>query len=250
MDKKRLRMFAGPNGSGKSTLKLQIEEEVSGQKLFRNYINPDEIEAGIRSSQILDLGSYGVTSTIDEVLDFFVNSPFLQQVHLSEQAQRLNYADGKLLFHHVDMNSYFASVAADFIRQKLLVLGESFTFETVMSSPDKVEFFCKAKALGYRTYLYYIATDDPLINISRVEQRAASGGHSVPKEKTIARYERSLSLLMPAIRCSDRAYIFDNSRHATISWIAEIVDGKILEPRTNEFPAWFKKVLGDKGNAF
>lgn len=249
MSKKRLRMFAGPNGSGKSTLKLQIEDKISDHQLFRNYINPDEIEANIRNTQILDLGSYGISSTKNEVLDFFVNSPFLQQVHLSEPAQRLNYADGKLLFHHVDVNSYFASVAADFIRQKLLVLGESFTFETVMSSVDKVEFFCKARESGYRTYLYYISTDDPLINISRIEQRTALGGHSVPKEKTIARYVRSLSLLMPAIRCSDRAYIFDNSRHATISWLAEIVDGKILESRTDEFPVWFKKVLGDKGNA-
>ena len=73
--------------------------------------------------------------------------------------------------------------------------------------------------------------------------RRALGGHSVPREKTIARYERSLSLLMPAIRCSDRAYIFDNSQHLSISWIAEISDGKLLVPHTNEFPAWFKKVL-------
>lgn len=144
------------------------------------------------------------------------------------------------------MNSYFASVAADFIRQKLLDAGTSFTFETVMSSSDKVDFFCKAKGSGYRTYLYYIATDDPLINISRVEHRTALGGHSVPREKTIARYERSLALLMPAIRCADRAYIFDNSQHANISWIAEISNGNLLDPQTNEFPMWFKRVLEGK----
>jgi predicted ABC-type ATPase len=243
MNNKRLRMFAGPNGSGKSTLKLLIEERLPEYDLFGNYINPDEIEALVRATRALDLKSYGLSSRKDEILEFFTHSSFLQKEQLSQQANELDYIDGKLLFHRVEINSYFASVAADFIRQKLLNAKQSFTFETVMSSPDKVDFFCKAKNLGYRTYLYYIATDDPLINISRVEQRSASGGHSVPKEKTIARYERSLSLLMPAIRCSDRAYIFDNSQHTTISWIAEISNGKILEPRTDELPMWFKKVL-------
>lgn len=243
MNKKRLRMFAGPNGSGKSTLKALIEERIPNHKLFGNYINPDEIEAQIRSTNILNFNDYGLHPSEAEVLDFFIKSPLLQQTQLSKQAQQLDYLNGKLLFHRITINSYFASVASEFIRQNLLSSEESFTFETVMSSPDKVDFFCKAKSFGYHTYLYYIATDDPLINISRVEQRSALGGHSVPREKIIARYERSLSLLMPAIRCSDRAYIFDNSQHLSISWIAEISDGKLLVPHTNEFPAWFKKVL-------
>lgn len=243
MDKKRLRMFAGPNGSGKSTLKLLIEEKIPNRELFGNYINPDEIETQLRRANVLDFSDYGLLPSKEEVLNFFVESPFLQQIQLSKYAQKLDFLNGQLLFHQVEINSYFASVASDFIRQKLLSSERSFTFETVMSSPDKVDFFCKAKNLGYRTYLYYIATDDPLINISRVEQRSALGGHSVPKEKTIARYKRSLSLLMPAIRCADRAYIFDNSQHLSISWLAEISGGKRLVPHTNEFPVWFKKVL-------
>jgi predicted ABC-type ATPase len=49
-------------------------------------------------------------------------------------------------------NAYFASVAADFIRQKLIETSKSFTFETVISFPDKIELLRKAQSRGYRAY--------------------------------------------------------------------------------------------------
>ncbi|HSX37382.1 MAG TPA: HigA family addiction module antitoxin [Chlamydiales bacterium] len=107
------------------------------------------------------------------------------------------------------------------------------------------EAFDLAKQLGYRTYLYFIATEDPTINISRVQFRVDHGGHSVPKEKMIERYKRSIELLMLAIHSSNRAYIFDNSREQPI-WIAEITDGKALETKTEELPYWFKRAVGDR----
>ena len=41
-------------------------------------------------------------------------------------------------------NSYFASVAADFLRQKLLAVRRSFTFETVMSHSGKMDLLKQA----------------------------------------------------------------------------------------------------------
>jgi predicted ABC-type ATPase len=67
-------------------------------------------------------------------------------------------------------------VLADAIRRALLAQGSTFTFETVMSSRDKIDFMREAQALGYRTYLYFVATDDPEINISRVQLRVSQGG--------------------------------------------------------------------------
>lgn len=72
----------------------------------------------------------------------------------------------------------------------------TFTFETVMSSRDKVDLLCKAQQLGYRTYLYYVATEDPIINISRVKARVRRGGHWVPEDKIVSRYSASLDLLL------------------------------------------------------
>ena len=82
-------------------------------------------------------------------------------------------------------------MAADFIRQKLLEARVSFTFETVMSVPDKVAFLRKAQQFGYRTYLYYVATEDPDINISRVRYRVKMGGHPVPEDNDVATLNRT-----------------------------------------------------------
>lgn len=236
----RLRMFAGPNGSGKSTIKSVIRSELLGV-----YINPDEIEKDIGNGDFLDLRAFHVRTTAAEILAFFQNSTLLAKADLLDEADLLSFNDDKLSFHNVLVNSYFASVAADFIRHKLLETGTSFTFETVMSSPDKVAFLQKAQRRGYRTYLYYVATEDPIINILRVQRRVSLGGHPVPEDKIIARYSRSLDLLVDAIRHTNRAYIFDNSTHQQI-WTAEITDGEFLEMKTDRMPAWFKTAVWDK----
>ena len=116
-----------------------------------------------------------------------------------------------------------------------------------MSFPDKVEFLRKAQSRGYRTYLYYVATENPGINVSRVRYRVSRGGHSVPEDKIVTRYRRSFDLLMEAIQCTNRAYIFDNSTHEHI-WFAEITNGNSLEMKTDQMPAWFKESLWDKFN--
>lgn len=145
------------------------------------------------------------------------------------------------------VNSYFASVAADFLRQQLLVQKSSFTLETVMSSHDKVKLLEQAQQLGYRAYLYFIATDDPAINISRVENRVKQGGHPVPEQKIISRYHRSLDFLLDAIRYTNRAYIFDNSGHnQERTWLAEITSGRDIEIKTDSVPAWFTKAVMGK----
>lgn len=238
----RLRMFAGPNGSGKSTFKSIIRSELLGI-----FINPDEIEKQIRDYGFLDINNYQVKTTEKEILDFFINSSLLKTADLLDDAENLRFNDSKLSFFNVTVNAYFASVAADFIRHKLIEHSRSFTFETVMSSPDKIELLQNAQLRGYRTYLYYVATEDPVINISRVRYRVKMGGHSVPEDKIVSRYQRSLDLLIKAIPFTNRAYIFDNSTHEHI-WLAEITDGHLLEIKTDKIPAWFTKALGGKFN--
>jgi predicted ABC-type ATPase len=237
-------MFAGPNGSGKSTLKAVLPPALLGV-----FLNPDEIEDEIRHKGFLDFAAYGVTTRSEDVLLFFTGSAFLKQAGCAEGARNLDFSNGRLNFGKVEVNSYFASVAEDFLRQKLLEQRETFTFETVMSHPSKVDLLVQAQSAGYRTYLYYVATDDPAINISRVRNRVKLGGHAVPEEKIATRYHRSLGLLMEAIRHTNRAYIFDNSgdnadrRH---TWLAEITEGRKLELKTDKIPAWFKRAVLDR----
>ena len=130
----RLRMFAGPNGSGKSTLKSVLSSELLGV-----YLNPDEIEAEIRRQRFLRFSDYGVTTTADEVRPFFSGSSLLISEGLAEAANGLGFGDDRLDFKDVEVNSYLASVAVDFLRQKLLERRATLTFETVMSHGSKVD---------------------------------------------------------------------------------------------------------------
>jgi len=80
-----------------------------------------------------------------------------------------------------------------------------------------------------------------------VQNRVRRGGHAVPEDKIVKRYHLSLGLLMDAIRNTNRAYIFDNSGEGKErTWLAEITEGKELEIRADQMPAWFKHAVWDK----
>lgn len=237
MNTPRLRMFAGPNGSGKSTLNSIISKELLGV-----YINPDEIEKEINKFSFLNMLNYRVETNEEEVISFFENHPLLDKADLTNELSLLRFVDNKIDFSNMFINSYYASICADFIRHQLLKSKISFTFETVMSSRDKVDFLKKAQEAGYRTYLYFIATQDPIVNISRVNNRVKLGGHSVPEDKIVSRYYRSLELLSEAVKYSTRAYIFDNSSQEK-SWIAQINNAREFEFKSETIPEWVDKYL-------
>ena len=96
-------------------------------------------------------------------------------------------------------------------REKCIAEGRSLIFETVLSAPDKVAFVEQAKQKGYFVRLFFISTDSPQINTTRIAHRVMAGGHDVPIPKIISRYYKSIGnceLLAPIV---DRLYVYDNS---------------------------------------
>ena len=93
-----------------------------------------------------------------------------------------------------------------------------------------------------KTYLYFVCTDDPEINIDRVANRVEKGGHNVPSEKIISRYHNTLQNLLPAIKLVHRAFLLDNSgkKHTLI---AEVLDGKSMQLKVSTMPDWFNKYV-------
>jgi hypothetical protein len=116
-------MFAGPNGSGKSTFKLVLPAELLGV-----YINPDEIELEIRETGVLSLEAFGVGASPEEIRQFFDGSVLLRNAGLNPLIPSRTFRGGAVEFGSVPMNSYFAAVAAEFLRHKLLAAGVSFSF--------------------------------------------------------------------------------------------------------------------------
>lgn len=230
-------MFAGPNGSGKSTLKHLIKPELLGV-----YINADDIELQLKTTGKLSLSQYRVATSADEW------QSYLPQSTLNMDAMsKLVFDADCILIPTGTSFTYQATLIADFIRTKLLEASISFSFETVMSHNSKVDLLKQAQRRGYRTYLYYVATDGPEINIRRVQVRVSQGGHPVPEAKIRNRYIRSLGLLLDAISVTNRAYLFDNSVDGRESaWLAEVTDGTFLEMKTGSMPVWFQHAVWNK----
>lgn len=239
MPKPRIRMFAGPNGSGKSTIIQYLPPQQIGA-----YLNADELEKKLNCTKSLNLAEYHGELNALNLIDFLKTKKKSKASSLIPLLahEPVIQIDGSIEFNASDIDSYLAARIIDFIRFEFLKLKISFTFETVMSHISKVEFLKQAQQQGFRTYLYYVATVDPEINVGRVNYRVNTGGHIVPEHKIRERYYRSLDLLMSAIEYSNRAYIFDNSSNGEVaSFIAEVEDAQRLKinPEVEQFPKWF-----------
>jgi len=240
-----MRMFAGPNDSGKSSLKAVLPTGLEGI-----YLNPDDLERNARERGFVDLLEYGLSGDAARALAFLRDSEFLREALSREALSVISSAGSIIHLNGLVPDSYLASMLCDFLRNALLERRKDFTFETVMSHPGKVEILAHAQSLGYRTYLYYVATEDPIINVSRVATRVRFGGHAVPPDKIKERYYRSLDLLVSAIKHTNRAYIFDNSGEGQDrTWIAEITDGWELHLISDGIPAWFRRSVVDQFRA-
>ncbi len=135
-------------------------------------------------------------------------------------------------------------------RERCLHEGRDFIFETVLSVPDKVEFIQRAKAAGFFVRFFFISTDTPYINVARIAQRVVEGGHTVPTDKIIARYARSIANGVEAAKLADRGYFFDNSvDDRSPNLLFRSVDGVVVK----QYPAlqlhpWGQQVAARLGN--
>lgn len=230
-------IYAGPNGSGKTTFNQTLDESAVGKT-----INADEIEARLKIDGGLELSQYRIEGDIQMLLRFFRLSTLLKKAGITIGSRQVCIEGNRLSFSETPLNSYVASVVADFIRHESLALDVPFGFETVMSHHDKVAFMKKARQRGFVVTLYFIATEHPDINIERVKQRVLKGGHDVPIDKIIDRYYKSIALLPDAILACDEAVLFDNSGKERIV-IGEKRRSQDLQLAIENTPKWLPDVL-------
>lgn len=137
-----------------------------------------------------------------------------------------------------------AAEAATRLRYECLEQGRDFVFETVFSSPEKLEFLYKAKDAGFFIRLFYVCTSDPAINVARITQRYINGGHEVPISKIISRYYKSLVNAAKALPLVDRAYVYDNSVDNQLPQLLyRTTEGKLFKQYIDEIPEWALSIL-------
>ena len=131
-------------------------------------------------------------------------------------------------------------------RERCLLERKSFVFETVMSAIDKVDFIAKAKKYGFFIRLFFISTENPKINASRIADRVMKGGHDVPIPKIISRYYKSIENCKTVSTIVDRLYVYDNSvdgEEAKLQF--RLVNGKMGKMYVTDLPEWAQAILPD-----
>lgn len=239
----RLRLFGGPNGSGKSTLKRIFEEAGSPLKPFHLgvYLNPDDIERAWKHSE-LRLDDHRIPEDEAGLRQFLAHHPLVARSGQVDRLDSLRIVRGILDPGALVVDSYLASALTEYFRHVLLGARVTFSFESVMSSRSKLDFLTEARQAGYRTYLYFVGTIHPNLNVARVQARVAANGHAVPEDKIRTRYVNSMNLLYDAVHRVDRSYLFDNSGTRSVL-VAESESGKLV---VNHNVVWLQQYLLDR----
>ena len=104
-----------------------------------------------------------------------------------------------------------AAQLAERQREEHLEQMSEFCFETVLSTERNIKLLQEARQRGYFIRCYYILTADPMINVLRVKSRVEAGGHDVPEDKVVTRYDKALNLVKDLVKLCDVCHIYDNS---------------------------------------
>lgn len=121
-----------------------------------------------------------------------------------------------------------AARRAEELRENCLKNKKGILFETVLSADDKLSFIQRAKDSGYFIRLFFVGTDSPTINASRIATRVMEGGHDVPISKIISRYSKSIANCAKISTIVDRLYVYDNSENfADPKLLFRATEGKV-----------------------
>ncbi len=129
---------------------------------------------------------------------------------------------------------------ADARREALIDEGVSFVSETVFSHPSKLATMLRARERGFIVVLIVVCLDDVEQLIARVAHRVQHGGHSVPRERILARYPRTLQCLTEATPLADAAFFYDSTTPHRLIASAERGRTTLYNPPP---PQWAQKIL-------
>ncbi|SHA22400.1 hypothetical protein BTHERMOSOX_1273 [Bathymodiolus thermophilus thioautotrophic gill symbiont] len=132
------------------------------------------------------------------------------------------------------------------IRENCIKNKQSLVFETVFSTDEKIKFVKKALEAGFFIRFFFIATEGPEINASRIASRIMKGGHNVPLDKIISRYYKSIVNCARVINLVDRVYVYDNSvdgRSPKLIFRVKNNKGNQVLKKYEILPNWIKPLI-------
>lgn len=129
--------------------------------------------------------------------------------------------------------------------KELINKGETFAFETTLSSKYFVELIKNSKEKNYEVVLLFLMLNTVKLAIQRVETRVKEGGHNIPTDVIKRRYNNGMkNLFNRYIGVVDKWFLVDNSGE-TFQFVAEgTKDGLIIK---NEI-IWAELKRNNDGN--
>jgi predicted ABC-type ATPase len=218
---------------------------------FGYYINADDIAGSLRNKGF-SFADFDIIVANKEFVNIALESGLINdQFGATAFYESYSLRKNILRLKEKSADERVAQIVADFLRKKLLKEKRRFSFETVFSHFSKLDIMRQAAQEGYKVYLYFVSTESPVINKSRVAARKEKGGHDVPDDKIESRYYRSLDLLYDACQLSYQVFFFDNSvddvdslmfAHFKKNGEKKIWDIRDIE----EIPNWFRRYYSKK----
>ncbi len=116
--------------------------------------------------------------------------------------------------------------------------SQSLIFETVFSTQEKLDYIRSAIQKKYFIRIFFISTNDPQININRVNQRFLEGGHDVKNITIIYRYYNSIANATILSKIVDRFYLYDNTEDFVEPKLLFRAENGILKKQYNPNLEW------------
>ena len=122
--------------------------------------------------------------------------------------------------------------------------GVSFTQETTLSGTRTEKTIQRAIERGYRIRLYYVGVDTAEESISRIKNRVSKGGHNIPTNDVLRRFENRFCDLAKILPYCDEAVFFDNENGFVE--VAEYKNGELVT-KVNKSPKWLRTLIDEIG---
>jgi predicted ABC-type ATPase len=89
---------------------------------------------------------------------------------------------------------------------------QEFVFETTLSGNQPLKLISQAKSAGYQIQMVFAFLSNVKLNIERVADRVAAGGHNIPEDVIRRRFSRTFDNFGKVIELCDHVEAFDNSK--------------------------------------
>ncbi len=113
--------------------------------------------------------------------------------------------------------------------------GLSFTQETTLSGFRTERTARKAREAGYSVRLFYIGLDTAQESLARIQNRVRRGGHDIPAENVLRRFDGRWEAVARVLPYCDQAEFYDNDNGFVL--VAEYRNGELM-PIDGRCPQW------------